>query len=229
MTATGWILFWWALFAGTHVLGSSLPVRSRLVGAMGLAPFKGLYSLVALGTFVPLCLVYFDNKHSGAYLFSPFDGSRHVTETLMLLALFVLIQGLISGSPLTTVSELTGRTPPVRGIQRVTRHPMNLAFGLFGLAHCLVNPFSGDWAFFGGFVVYALLSSLHQDRRTLAAGSEPARRFVRETSYLPFVAVLAGRQRLAAREFSLAGLGAALAAWALLRFFHGDIFGGFAT
>lgn len=227
MSAPSWILFWWILFAGTHVLGSSLPVRRRLIRTLGLGPFKGLYSVVALATFIPLFHTFFTNRHAGAYLFSLPDGARHVSEGLMLLAMIILVQGFASASPLNTVSELTGRIPAPRGILRITRHPMNLAFGLFGLAHCLANPFLGDWMFFGGFIVYALASALHQDRRTLAAGSDGARSFIRETSYLPFVAILLGRQRLAVREFSPAGLVVALVVYFLLRHYHGDILGGF--
>jgi uncharacterized membrane protein len=95
------------------------------------------------------------------------------------------------------------------------------------VAHSLVNPTVGDWIFFGGFVVYGILSAIHQDRRVLAAGPEQAKRFVAETSALPFVAILAGRQRLALREFSLMGLLAAVILVAVLRFFHGSWFGGF--
>ena len=31
---------WWLLFGGTHVLGSSVPVRTRLIRALGLQGFK---------------------------------------------------------------------------------------------------------------------------------------------------------------------------------------------
>ena len=52
-----------------------------------------------------------------------------------------------------------------RGIQRITRHPGNFAFALFGIGHMLSSPRVGDWIFFGGFVVYGIVSSMHQDRR----------------------------------------------------------------
>lgn len=48
---------------------------------------------------------------------------------------------------------------------------------LFGGTYLLVNPFGGDWIFFGGFVVYTFLSAAHQDRRTLASGRPEGRYF----------------------------------------------------
>jgi uncharacterized membrane protein len=220
---------WWVLFGGTHIVGSSLPVRTFLIRTLGLRGFKALYSLVAFATLIPLCWVYATDKHAGSFLFEPpGPAMRHVTELLMLLALIVLMQALHTRSPLTTQAEMSGKYGSgARAIQRVTRHPQNLAFIIYGVAHALVNPTVGDWIFFGGFVVYGMLSAIHQDRRVLAAGNEQARRFVAETSALPFAAILAGRQRLVLREFSLVGLIAAVVLLVVLRFFHGSWFGGF--
>ena len=223
------LLLWWILFGGTHILGSTVPIRGYLIRRMGLPAFKGLYSLVALATLIPLSFVFFLDKHAGAALFVPPRGMRSVTETLMLLAVVILGQSVATTNPMGSLAELSGKhLDRARGIQRVTRHPMNLAFALFGLAHCLSNPWEGDWIFFGGFVIYAVASSIHQDRRILAAGPEPVRQFQAQTSFLPFAAILSGKQRFAPGEYSVAALGISLAMFVLLRLFHGALFGGFA-
>ena len=67
MSAAFWIAFWWGMFAGTHMVLSSLPVRSKLVSRLGEKAFLGLYSLVAFATFIPLVWVYLDNRHGGAW------------------------------------------------------------------------------------------------------------------------------------------------------------------
>ena len=222
------LLLWWILFGGTHILGSTLPVRTFLIRRIGLPAFKGLYSLVALATLLPLSFVYFLEKHAGPALFTPAPGMRIVTQVLMFFAVLVLGQAVATTNPMGTMAELSGQhMDRARGIQRVTRHPMNFAFALFGLAHCLVNPHSGDWIFFGGFVVYAAASSLHQDRRTFATGPEAVRQFQAQTSCLPFVGILSGRQRLAPEEYSRIALAVSLAVFVLLRLFHGALFGGF--
>jgi uncharacterized membrane protein len=228
MEAESRILLWWVLFGGTHILGSSAPVRARLVRVLGLRGFKGLYSLVALATFIPLCYVFFTNKHAGAILFTPSPLLSWLAQGLMLLSIVVLVQGLLSPSPLTTQAEMKSDYPDrARGIHRITRHPQNLAFALFGLAHCLSNPSVGDWVFFGGFSVYAVISAAHQDRRTLATGPDAVRRFQAETSFIPFGAIASGRQHLAPGEYSIAALVVSVALFFVLRFFHARLFGGF--
>ncbi|GAG07591.1 unnamed protein product, partial [marine sediment metagenome] len=87
------IAIWWIAFGGTHVVGSTIPVRRRLIRALGLAGFKGAYSLVALATFVPLCLYYASHKHSGELLWVSSAAMRDVAQGIMLLALIVLFQG----------------------------------------------------------------------------------------------------------------------------------------
>lgn len=222
------ILLWWLAFGGTHILGSSRSVRGRLIRVPGMLPFKGLYSLVALGTFIPLVLVYFGDRHAGAMLFDPPGGLMHLTELLMIVALMLLGQGLAAPGPMSTAADMSGsHDQGVRGILRVTRHPQNVAFGLFGLAHCLVNPTVGDWLFFGGFTVFAVVSSIHQDRRTRAMGPESVRRFQDQTSLLPFWAIIRGKQRFVWSELSWIALVLSLIVAVLLRLYHGRIFGGF--
>lgn len=228
MSTEAQIVLWWLLFGATHILGSSVPVRTVLIGRLGTRGFKGAYSLVGLATFVPLCYVYFTDRHAGAALFQPAASLRPVTEMMMLLAFIVLAQGFSRPSPLTTQAEIEDEFPArARGIHRVTRHPMNLAFAIFGIAHMLSNPTAGDQIFFGGFVLFAILSSMHQDRRTLASGREEIASFQAETSALPFVAILKGKQPLAIREYSLGAFAAALVLTAILWSFHGRFFGGY--
>ena len=228
MESEGTILLWWFLFGGTHIGGSSLPVRTWFGRRLGLSVFKGLYSVVAFAIFLPLCYVYFNNKHAGLLLFEPGYGLQLATQVLMLLALIVLGQSLATTSPMTTLAEMTGRfRGRARGIQRVTRHPQNFAFALFGFAHLLSNPYAGDWIFFGGFIVYGLLSALHQDSRTLAIGPKEVRQFQSETTIMPFGAILAGKQQLAIKEYSGIALVVAILCFTILRLSHGTLFGGF--
>ena len=228
MSAETKILLWWFLFAGTHIVGSSVPVRTFLIGKLGNPGFKGVYSLVSFSTFVPLCYIYASHKHAGAFLFSPPSSMRLVAGVLMLLAIIVLAQGLSTPSPLTTQAEMSDMFPSrARGIQRITRHPLNFAFAIFGAADMLSNTFVGDWIFFGGFVIYGLLSAIHQDRRTFASGREAIAQFQSETSVLPFGAILRGTQRLAFGEYNIGALLVSIVLFGLLWYFHPSIFGGY--
>ncbi len=111
------ILFWWLMFGGTHIIGSTIVVRAYVIGKIGNLGFKAVYSFIALATFVPLCLVYFAHKHAGQMLFAPNSIMQLIAHILMLGALIVLFQGLATSSPMTTQSELTKTfSPSGRGV-----------------------------------------------------------------------------------------------------------------
>ena len=222
------ILFWWLVFGGSHVLCSSIPVRTFVIRRIGMPGFKAIYSLVALATFVPLCYFYFIHRHSGYQFYTAGYSIKLLAQFLMLAAIIVLLQAVVTANPMTTMAELAGKfVHNGHGIQRITRHPQNFAFALFGLAHLLANPYTGDWIFFGGFIVYGIVSAMHQDRRQLATGNAEIKQFLADTSALPFAAIISGRQRLEPGEYYPPALAAAIMIFILLRLLHPMLFGGF--
>lgn len=228
MKSVALIFFWWLLFGGTHIIGSSVPVRNFVIQRIGNLGFKGLYSLVALATFTGLCYSFFFHKHAGYQIYNSGYLLQLLANLLMLAALVILLQGLVSANPMTTLAELRGKyVSSGQGIQRITRHPQNFSFALFGLAHLLANPYIGDWIFFGGFIVYGVLSAVHQDRRQRATGSREVRQFINGTSAIPFAAILKGRQRFGLDEYYPPALIAAIVIFILLKLMHPLLFGGF--
>ena len=209
----------WLAFAVTHMGMSSLRLRPRLVAALGDRGFQGVYSLVALAIFVPLVGFYFRHKHAGPLLWSlgGVPGLRHAMYLGMALTFALLVGGLMRPSP-------TGMIPTkaeVRGMLRVTRHPVFMALGLYGVLHLLVvSVCASELAFFGGFPVFAVVGSRHQDLRKRAAGSAELKGFEAATSLLPDPRGLVR----ALRDDPLpAALGVGLAF--LLRSFHPTLFG----
>ncbi len=230
MQSSALILFLWLMFGGTHIIGSSIPVRTFFINQVGTLGFKCIYSLVALATFIPLCYFYFDNKHAGYLLYNSGYFLQLLAQIFMLVAIVILLQALTTTNPMTTKAELFGRhISSGYGIQRVTRHPQNFAFGIFGLAHLLVNPYLGDWIFFGGFIVYGVASAMHQDRRLLAVGHVQLKQFLADTSAIPFAAILKGKQRLGLDEYYPPALFAAVVLFILLKLLHPMFFGGFGS
>jgi len=223
------IFFLWLIFAGTHIIGSSIPVRTFLIRRLSKLGYKGLYALVAVATFIPLCYFFFTHKHAGYLLYTSGNLINLLAQFLMLGSIIVLLQGFVTANPMTTMVELSGRVVRSgQGIQRLTRHPQNFAFALFGLAHLLANPYVGDWIFFGGFIVYGTVSAVHQDRRQLATGSEQLKQFLADTSAIPWGAIISGKQRLALDEYNPPALVAAIVIFILLKLWHPMLFGGFA-
>ena len=227
LSPTNRVLLLWILFGGTHVLGSTVPVRAWLVARLGLPGFKGLYSLVAFATFIPLVVVYGRAVHEGPAFWEPSLALNLVAQLLMVFSTLFLTHGILTVNPLSTAAEMSGRRDrEVRGFLGVTRHPLNTAFFLFGVSHLLANPFGADVAFFGGFAVYAVVSAWHQDRRLRATGGPEVVAFLDATSLVPLAAVVSGKQLLNRRMVSPIALVLGLGLFVVLRTWHADWIGG---
>jgi uncharacterized membrane protein len=212
-----WIAALWVLFAATHMSLSSRRFRPRLVAKLGERGFQGLYSLVALAIFVPLVATYYAHKHSGPYLWtlSQLPGVRWLGYGVMGAAFVLVVAGLVQPSP----AGMVPARPVVRGVARITRHPVLMGFGLWGLAHLLVaTVHAAELAFFGGFAIFAVVGCEHQDQRKLAA-SESYRAFHAATPFLPFSRP--GFVRGLVEMPLPVGIAAGIAlAWALRRYAH---------
>ena len=173
------------VFAASHMLLSSRPIRARLVARLGDKRFLAAYSIVALVLFVPLVYYYFTHRHAGPLLWpAPDSGAVDFLLVLANLVGFVLlVAGVMTPSP----ASVTGapRDEP-SGVQRITRHAVFMGMGIWALAHVIVNGYASDVAFFGGIVVFVLIGSWHQDRRKLAGGDARFERFHAATVFIPF-------------------------------------------
>ncbi len=178
------VLLLWVGFIATHLGLASVRVEPGLRARLGDGPFLGLYSLVALAFFVPLVWVYFDNRHAGEWLWFVGVGPalRVVLYLLMTLALLVIVAGQMNPSP----AALGSSGVEIRGVYRITRHPVVIGFGLMMALHLIPNASTSDLAFFGGFTIFTVLGAWHQDARKLAAGNEEFRAFYEATTFLPF-------------------------------------------
>jgi uncharacterized membrane protein len=223
MSSTLTIALLWLAFAASHVALSSLRLRPKLVGVLGELGFMGVYSVIALATFVPMVSVYFGNKHSGTMLWSvamtpPLEA---LVTVVMGVAILMLAAGAMSSSPASMATAKDKRVE-IRGIHYITRHAVFMAIGLFGLVHLIPNGFASDIAFFAGFPIFAVIGCVHQDQRKLVTDAKRYVEFHAETPLIPFSG---SRTFRGLREISpavyLVGVGLAVA----LRYFHPQWFG----
>ncbi len=226
MGAVGLIALWALLFLAGHFILSSDPVRGAIAGTIGEQPFRGIYSLVALGTFIALVYVFAHHKHAGPMLWylRAVAPVRWLTGLLMLVALIMWVASLITPNPVA-LGAPDNLTP--RGILKVTRHPGFVAFAIFGFAHLLMNGWAGDIVFFGTFPTLGILGGLHQDDRKLRSMGERYRRFVEQTSFTPCAALLSGRQHLSpAKDVTWLAIIVGAALTVALAAIHPRAFGG---
>jgi len=216
------IVLLWVAFAVTHIAMSSSRLRPKLVSMLTPGGFLGVYSLVALATFVPLVAIYFGNKHTGPLLYA--IRVTLVVEVIMVagmgIALTILFAGIVSPSPASiNAPQDAGEA---RGVHLITRHPVFMAAGLFGLIHLVPNGFASDIAFFAGFPLFALIGCRHQDQRKLSTEAERYGPFHAATPLVPFAGsrTLEGLRQISPLSYVLG-----IAATVLLRYFHASWFG----
>jgi uncharacterized membrane protein len=217
------IVLLWLAFAASHIVLSSLTLRPRLVRVLGEKGFLGVYSLIALVIFVSMVSVYFDNKHSGALLWSVGMTPSLVglVWILMGVAVVLLVAGIVTASP-ASMSVAAGKSVELRGVHYITRHAVFMSAGLFGLAHLIPNGFASDVAFFAGFPIFAVIGSLHQDQRKLVTDAKRYPEFHAATPLIPFT----GKRTLRGlRELSPIAYGLGIGLAVTFRYFHAQWFG----
>jgi uncharacterized membrane protein len=199
---------------------SSDPLRRSLVARLGAGPFLGLYSVVALALFVPLVRTYFAHKHAGPLLWSIPLGTplRTAIYVAMAAAFVLMVAGLVRPSP----AGIVPGDPTPHGAQRLTRHPLFMGLGLFGLLHLVPNGNAADVAFFGGFRFSRSPAAGTRTGESWSAGPRGSRAsIVRRRFSLHRVETIKGIPSLDV-VVVLGGVGVT----ALLRYFHPAWFGG---
>jgi uncharacterized membrane protein len=214
-----------ALFAVAHVGLASSAVRQPLVARLGRWGFTVCFSLVAWLTFGLAVSTYAAHAHEGP---AGLGLGAHAAARFVLVAAIaagsMLMAGAFAGyarSPYSFGGEPV-REP--RGLERVTRHPFFVGVALLGGAHALLATRLVGAVLMGSLALFALVGAWFQDRKLLALRGAPYAAYLAASSTLPFAAIAAGRQRLAASElpYGMLGLGLALA-W-LLRGVHAQLF-----
>lgn len=153
------------LWAGAHLMPSvATGLRSRIIGAVGLQPYKGLFSLALLSALV--LIVYGWQQTPPSALWNPPTGLRHLTILLMWPALVMFVAARVPGNP----------------IKAKLGHPQLMGVGTWALAHLLAN---GEWrslVLFGGLLVWSFVNiktlNARDGRDKPAVGAHPGRALI---------------------------------------------------
>ena len=189
---------------------SSVPVRRRFLAGLGEKGFLALYSFIAFATFGPLVMAWLGARHGGGLLWNlaAAEGVRPLAIVLSAAGITLVVSGVLQPSP---VLAGTQRAREARGLTRITRHPLFVGIALWALGHLLVNGYVNDAIFYGGMLAFSVAGAMHQDARKRATEGERLGPFLAETSFLPFGAIVAGRNRLVWEELPWPALATGLA------------------
>jgi uncharacterized membrane protein len=137
------------LFLGVHSLSIvASGFRDRMAARLGEWPWKGLYSIVSIASFVLLLRGYGEARMQPIVLYQPPFWMHHVTALLM-----------VPVFPLFLSAYLPGR------IKTAAKHPMLVAVKLWAFAHLLSNGTLNDLLLFGSFLAWAVADRISMKRR----------------------------------------------------------------
>jgi len=209
-------------FLGMHWIISGSPLRTPIVNLIGEKLFKTLFSLsifVAIGW---MAMAYANAPDLPTW--GTVVQLKPVSLVLMLLAFLMITTGATDKNPTTL-----GLVPPdqveARGMVRITRNAGLFGLGLWGLAHLIVNGDVASHWLYGTFAFQGLIAPLNMERKYRARYGEAWTKFTDQTSYIPFAAIIAGRNKLVIRELNIWGALTGLALFLLLLWFHQSWFG----
>ena len=138
------------IFIAAHVFVTCRGTRAALIARIGLMPYRGLFSLVAI---VALVLIVWGFGH---YLHNEFrpvwtppTWMRHVTVALVWPAIILMTAAYIRGD-----------------IYRKLKHPFLAGVKLWALAHLLSNGDLGGIILFGSILAWAVYDRISLKRRT---------------------------------------------------------------
>ena len=211
-------------FVGSHLLLSSLPVRTPLARGLGEGPFRLVYSAVAAVTLAGAVLAY--NGAPYVELWSQRPEHRWVPLLLLPVASVLLVAGLTTRSITTVGGERFAHGVQVaRGIMTVTRHPFLWGVILWAVGHVVANGDIASLLLFGGFAILAGVGMAHIDhRRATSLGSDWGP-LALTSSVFPFVAAIQGRTRIDWAGIGWRRLVGGLALYVVLLYLHAPVIG----
>jgi uncharacterized membrane protein len=216
-------------FLAIHFLISGTRLRDALVARIGAGPYRGAFSIASL---IGLAWMIFAYKHAPAIaVWNPLPGMRPLAYLLVFLAFLLSVIGLATPS-VTGVgieSKLTEQSPTslVRGVTRITRHPFLWGAAIWAIAHLLENGDLASIVLFGSLLLLAMAGTVSIDAKRRRVYADAWSRFAQVTSNVPFVAIISGRNSIssALREIGIVKPLVAALTYALVFYFHGQLFG----
>jgi uncharacterized membrane protein len=187
----------------------------------------GLFSLTSLAALVWIGFAYAAARRGLDPVYWTATPATLWIQLLVTLAAFLLmVPGLMTPNPTSVRQEARlDKGDAAVGMVRITRHPFLWGVALWSAGHLMVNGDLASVILFATLFALSVFGGLSIDakrRRALGARWDA---FAARTSYVPFAAILQGRERLSLGEIGPMRIVVALAAWAILLWAHPYLFG----
>ena len=194
------ILFLVLIFAVIHSGGAALRIKAESI--IGPRLWRLCFVSLSLPSAIILISYFLAHRYDGIRLWN-FQGNNLVFIVVWFLtAISFLFLYPATYNLLEIPSVLK---PQVRiygtGIMRITRHPQAFGQIIWCFAHTLWIGTSFTLVTSIGLVLHHLFAIWHGDKRLANRFGEEFEKFKKNTSIIPFMAIIEGRQEFKIREF----------------------------
>jgi len=211
-------------FFAMHLFPSTR-FRPAAIRALGEGAYLGLFSVISLVSLVWLTNAFW-NAPYGEKLWAMPAAWLWLKAALILMALIFTMGGASTPNPsLPGGGKALLRGDLSQGIFAITRHPLMWGIGIWAMAHLISQGTVRGILFFGSFALTALAGAWLQDKRKLHSLGAGWAAFEKQTSFLPFAALIEGRAHLSLSALGWWRVGLAVILWAAVLHFHYQLFG----
>lgn len=211
-------------FICIHMFISGTGLRDKLVAKMGEKAYMLLFSGLSVFGLIWVILAYVSAPYFE--LWGQVYVGRLIASLLILLAFLFVLIGMLTKSPTAIGGEsLLEKEDAPCGILRITRHPFLIGTTLWSATHLAYNGDLASVIFFGGFMVLSLFGTKSIDNKHMEKYGNNWQRYEEQTSTIPFVAILQGRNSFNVKEIGVWRIAVALIAFVAVFKFHALLFG----
>ena len=187
-------------FAVIHSGGAALRVRAE--GLIGARAWRLVFAFASIPSAVILVGYFIAHRYDGVRFWN-FQG---VSELIPLIWILSAISFLFLYPATYNLLEIPAVLKPrvriyATGIIRVTRHPQAIGQIIWCFAHTLWIGTSFTLLTSIGLILHHLFAIWHGDKRLANRFGEQFEKFKENTSIVPFMAIIEGRQEFKIKEF----------------------------
>lgn len=188
------------IFAVIHSGGAAL--RSKAEALIGPRLWRLCFVSLSLPSAIILIGYFLAHRYDGIRLWN-FQGNNYV---FLLVWLLTAISFLFLYPATYNLLEIPSvLKPQVRiygtGIMRITRHPQAFGQIIWCLSHTLWIGTSFTFITSFGLIAHHLFAIWHGDKRLETKFGDEFHEFKKNTSIIPFLAIIEGRQQIQLKEF----------------------------
>jgi uncharacterized membrane protein len=201
LASSHFIMF--GLLAGFAVAHSGL-AAFRSIGEKYVGPrlYRVLFALISLPLAVVLIIYFINHRYDGLQLWNlqGIPGMRSLVWILSAISFIFLYPATFNLLEIAAVQK-----PQIHlyetGIIRITRHPQMVGQIIWCIAHTLWLGTTFTILTSVGLILHHVFGVWHGDRRLQTRYGEAFEAAKAQTSVIPFLAILQGRQKLYFKEF----------------------------